>query len=132
MNYKTHFLDAKKFLCQVRGPTLKRAGFHEANALTNEVQEVKSDLQKVQSSIDDNQSVLQELVNHIGAQDGSSMSSISTERDTLPPYGTATGYVPAQQANAASNETIPPAILQYLQKLDAKLSNLENTVNNTT
>ena len=51
----------------MRGPTLQNAGFHLANQITTEVQAVKTDLQKVQDSINDNQSVLQELVNHIGS-----------------------------------------------------------------
>ena len=53
---------------QVRGPSMKRAGFHQANQISSEVQDMKSDLRKVQSSIDESQSVLQELVHHIGSQ----------------------------------------------------------------
>ena len=94
---------------------------------------MKSDLKKVQSTINDSQSVLQELVHHIGSQitpKTSNASSASTMSDITTHYGNQQEHPPMQQAYAATNMSMPPAMLHYLQKLDAKLTNLENRVDN--
>ena len=88
---------------------------------------------KVQNLIDDNQLVLQELVHHIGTQitpKTSNHSSASTMSD-ITTFNMQHQQSPAQQAYAAASITLPPEMLHYRQKLDAKLTTLEQRVQNT-
>ena len=100
----------------MRGPTLRSAGFHQANLITTEVQAVKNYLQKVQNSINDNQSVLQELVNYIGSSETPKTSN-TTPHPNSSPHGLPPDiFMP--QANTAftmpQQSEMPSAMFPYL------------------
>ena len=70
LHLKTHFQNARKYMRKVRGKTMREAVFQTANNISEEIQEVKDELQTVQISVlealADKQSTISQIANNIG------------------------------------------------------------------
>ena len=72
LNLKTHFQNARKYMRKAYGKTMRDGGLQAVNHILEEIQEVKENLQSVQTSVlealADNQSAISQVSNNIGSR----------------------------------------------------------------
>ena len=73
LRLKQHFQTARRNLKKMRGPIMQEAGFHQANKISSEIQDVKNNIETMQeaqrsvlSAIEENQNMMSHVANHIG------------------------------------------------------------------
>ena len=73
LTLKQHFQKARRDLRKMRGGAMRDAGFHQANQISEEIKDVKENLNSMQeaqrhvlAAIEDNQSMMSQVANHIG------------------------------------------------------------------
>ena len=126
LHLKTHFQSARRNLKKSRGNTLRAAGYHQANQITDEIQEVQKNIQSMQeaqqsvlSAIEENQNMMSMVVNHMGYHDGrESFVPPQLIEETTPP--------PTQQANAV----VPSDISTAIKEMADEISFLKRKIGN--
>ena len=118
-NFKEHFKNAQNDLKQIRGPTMKQAGYHHANMLASQL---KSDLDTRNAEM---MTMMQEVLANTSVQQ-EIQSDITTPTETTPHH----------QANAVKGDAVQMEMLRLLQQMQQTMQQLAgnqrmNNNNNT-
>ena len=121
--FKTHFQNERRALRKVRGPTMQQAGYHQANMLSDEVRAVRNELGTLQTSILENNNVLQQVAMNIGQlpRDHNEMLAqyVTEEAEDIPPQN---------HANATTNNQND--ITTLLRDMQRELNALKSSISN--
>ena len=73
LRLKQHFQTARRNLKKIRGASMQDVGFHQANQISSEIQDVKDNIETMQeaqrsvlTAIEENQTMMTQVANHIG------------------------------------------------------------------
>ena len=110
--FKTHFQDAQQELKDVRGPTMKQAGFHHANHLA---QQIKAEMQTSQ----------EELIHLLSsANTDSIVPSVTEASNNTGTSSLSTATTENPSANFTSSQNTSNDIVRLLQSLTTEMKKL--------
>ena len=108
---------------KVRGKTMRDSSFHAANAISEDIKAVQNDIQSLQSgqqqvlnAIEENQSIMANVANHI--------DDMSENQENIPPTNES-----SQQANAAASTKDNSDLGKMIQTLAKEIAAMKSTQN---
>jgi hypothetical protein len=126
-NLKTHFLTARKYMRKARGATMRDGGLHAVNHISEEIREVKSDLQSVQASdleaLAENQSAFSHVINNMG-------SNFNTDGrlNFVPHEYIQDENIPQLQPSTNSTMTTDSQLTQLVKTLTQEVASIKATM----